>query len=79
MVHLPRWILLAQWLKASVDIPDFDIVLNHGDLPLLRTCSSNRYESRFTDTNDENVRKTTGKPPFYGPMDKEAVSNAMDG
>ena len=29
--------------------------------------------------NDEHARKTTGKPPFYGPMDKEAVSNAMDG
>lgn len=38
-----------------------------------------REESRFTDMNDEHVRKTTGKPPFYGPMDKEAVSNAMDG
>lgn len=61
-----------------MDIPDFDIVLNHGDLPLLRTCG-NRQESRFTDMNDEHVRKTSGKPPFYGPMDKEAVSNAMDG
>lgn len=43
-------------LLASVDIPDFDMVLNHGDLPLLR--------------------KSTGKPPFYGPMDKEARTPA---
>jgi len=39
-----------------VDIPDFDMVLNHGDLPLLR--------------------KSMGKPPFYGPMDKEARTPA---
>lgn len=25
--------------KASVELPDFDIVLNHGDLPLLRTAT----------------------------------------
>ncbi|CAJ1391914.1 unnamed protein product [Effrenium voratum] len=39
-------------LLAGVDLPDFDIVLNHGDLPLLR--------------------KELQRPPFYGPMDKEA-------
>lgn len=43
-------------LLATVDIPDFDMVLNHGDLPLLR--------------------KSMGKPPFYGPMDKEARTPA---
>eukprot|EP00933_Yihiella_yeosuensis_P055686 TRINITY_DN54550_c0_g1_i1.p1 TRINITY_DN54550_c0_g1~~TRINITY_DN54550_c0_g1_i1.p1 ORF type:complete len:481 (-),score=78.95 TRINITY_DN54550_c0_g1_i1:21-1433(-) len=41
---------------AQVDLPDFDIVLNHGDLPLLR--------------------KTGEKPPFYGPMDREARAAA---
>ncbi|CAE7883764.1 POGLUT2 [Symbiodinium microadriaticum] len=43
-------------LIAAVDLPDFDIVLNHGDLPLLR--------------------KEHEKPPFYGPMDKEARTPA---
>ncbi|CAK9082255.1 unnamed protein product [Durusdinium trenchii] len=43
-------------LLASVELPDFDIVLNHGDLPLLR--------------------KASHKPPFYGPMDKEARTPA---
>lgn len=45
---------LAQALLDVLErthLPDFDMVLSHGDLPTLR--------------------KAAGRPPFYGPMDRE--------